>query len=82
MARAAVDSPADVEEAAVWVEGAGDKEIAGKRALPKGTGCLSVSNTKLLTHCTARSSPVRVAEEKYRMQRHCKGESGYGKRHM
>ena len=53
MARAAVDSPADVEEAAVWAESAADKEIAGERTHPKGTGCLSVSNIKLLSYCAA-----------------------------
>jgi hypothetical protein len=45
MARAAVASPVDVEEAAVWAEDAGDKEIADERAHPKRTGCLSLYQT-------------------------------------
>lgn len=60
MARAAVDCPADAEEAAAWAENGGNKEIASERAHPRDTGWLSLSNPKLLTHYLTLEARPRV----------------------
>jgi hypothetical protein len=82
MARVAVDSPADAEEVAVWAEDAGDKEIPGEGAHPRGNGCLSLSKTKLFTHYTALEARPCEKLKGSTVQWYCKGESGYGKRNM